>query len=87
MVCRLFAVPIQGGRILYDGIDGFVVPVRDVEALKEKILYLYEHEKERREMGRNALQRAKEFTWDRYGERMVETYRKILGTKSKDNAR
>jgi len=63
------------------GIDGFVVPVRDVEALKEKILYLYEHEKERKEMGRNALERAKEFTWDRYGERMVEAYKKILSSK------
>jgi glycosyltransferase involved in cell wall biosynthesis len=67
-----------GEDLIRDGIDGFVVPVRDVEALKEKILYLYEHENERREMGRNALQRVKEFTWDRYGERVVEAYRRTL---------
>ena len=67
-----------GEDIIRDGIDGFVVPVRDVEALKEKILYLYEHEEERREMGRNALERAKGFTWDRYGERVVEAYKRIL---------
>lgn len=70
-----------GEDIIRDGVDGFVVPVRDVEALKEKILYLYEHEEECKEMGRNALERAKEFTWDRYGERMVEAYKKILGSK------
>ena len=64
-----------------NGIDGFVVPVRDVEALKEKVLYLYEHEEERREMGRNALERAKEFTWDRYGERVVEAYKRILNLR------
>lgn len=70
-----------GEDIIRDGVDGFVVPVRDVGALKEKILYLYEHEEERKEMGRNALERAKEVTWDRYGERMVQAYKKILSSK------
>lgn len=70
-----------GEDIIRDSVDGFVVPVRDVEALKEKILYLYEHEEERKEMGRNALERAKEFTWDRYGESVVEAYKKILSSK------
>jgi len=65
-------------EVIRDGMDGFIIPIRDVEALKEKILYLYEHEEERREMGRNALERAKEFTWDRYGDRMVEAYKRIL---------
>lgn len=73
-----------GEDIIRDGVDGFVVPVRDVEALKEKILYLYEHEEERRAMGRSALKRAREFTWDRYGERVVETYRNLLA-KSESN--
>jgi glycosyltransferase involved in cell wall biosynthesis len=66
-----------GEDIICDGADGFVVPARDVEALKEKILYLYEHEAERRAMGRSALKRAQEFTWDRYGERIVEIYREL----------
>ena len=29
--------------IVRDGLDGFIIPIRDVSALKEKILYLYEH--------------------------------------------
>lgn len=67
-----------GEDIIRNGIDGFVVPVRDVDALKEKILYLYENETERREMGLAALTRAQEFTWDRYGERIVKVYSALL---------
>ena len=35
-----------GEDIIRDGVEGFVIPIRDVEALKEKILYLYENEEE-----------------------------------------
>lgn len=70
--------------IVRDGVDGFVVPAGDVEALKEKILYLYEHKEERRAMGRSALERAHEFTWDRYGEEIVETYRSLLAKSEGD---
>jgi len=68
-----------GEDIIRDSVDGFVVPLRDVEALKEKILYLYEHGEERRAMGQSALERVKQFTWDRYGERVVRVYQRILG--------
>lgn len=67
-----------GQDIVRNGIDGYIVPERDVGALKEKILYLYEHEEERKSMGKSAQQRAKEFTWDKYGKRMTETYRQLL---------
>ena len=58
--------------------DGFVGPARNVEILKEKIIYLYEHEDERKEMGLSARQRARDFTWGKYGDRMEEVYRKII---------
>lgn len=67
-----------GEDIIRDGVDGFVVPARDVEALREKILYLYEHEEERRMMGQSALKRAQEFTWDRYGKQIIDMYKGIL---------
>lgn len=67
-----------GEDIIRDGIDGFVVPVGDVNALKQRILFLYENKTERQAMGNAAMLRAKEFTWDRYGERIVETYGKLL---------
>jgi len=63
-----------------NGVDGFVVPVRDVESLKERLLFLYENEDARRQMGRRAFERAQDFTWDAYGERIAAQYERILHT-------
>lgn len=65
--------------IVRDGEDGFVIPIRDVEVIKEKILYFYEHPEERERMGRSAKERVSSgFTWDDYGARMVKAYEQIL---------
>ncbi len=64
--------------IIQNGKEGFIIPIRDVNSLKEKILYLYEHEDERRFMSKMALKRAKEFTWDIYGEKITNKYKKVL---------
>jgi glycosyltransferase involved in cell wall biosynthesis len=64
-----------GEDIVRNGIDGFCIPIRDVEALKEKILLFYENPQLREEMGRNALEQSiKTITWDNYGEKIVEAY-------------
>ena len=55
-----------------DGVDGFVIPIRDVKALKEKILYFYNNPDKAIEMGKNARQRAEEFTWERYMENLIK---------------
>jgi glycosyltransferase involved in cell wall biosynthesis len=69
-----------GEDIVCDGQDGFVVPIRDVEALKEKILFFYENPDASKEMGYSAQQRVKSnFTWADYGNRIVGEYRRILG--------
>jgi glycosyltransferase involved in cell wall biosynthesis len=62
-----------------DGKEGFVVPIRDVEALKEKILYLYENQDIAKEMGQNAKQTISTgYTWDDYGNKIVDKYKKIM---------
>jgi glycosyltransferase involved in cell wall biosynthesis len=66
--------------MIRDGIDGFIVPTRDVEALKDRLLYLYSHEQERQAMGRSALERVREFTWDRYGDRIASEYGRVVTT-------
>lgn len=81
MVCGLPVICTTntgGADIIRDGKEGFIIPIRDVNALKEKILYFYEHEEERKQMSENALKRAKEFTWDVYGEKIVAEYEWIL---------
>ncbi|MEA5602304.1 glycosyltransferase family 4 protein [Nostoc sp. UHCC 0252] len=67
-----------GEDIVRDGIDGFCVPIRDVEALKEKILFLYENSEKRYEMGINALEQArKSLSWDEYGDKIANAYLQV----------
>jgi glycosyltransferase involved in cell wall biosynthesis len=54
------------GDIVRDGIDGYIVPIRDPEAIAGKLEYLRANPEFRLQMGRNARERALEFTWARY---------------------
>ena len=68
-----------GEDIIRDGIDGFIIPIRNVEKLKEKILFFYENPDIAKKMGENAKERVKSaFTWHDYGEKIFEAYNKIL---------
>ncbi|MGI2901909.1 glycosyltransferase family 4 protein [Tolypothrix sp. VBCCA 56010] len=74
-----------GEDIVRDGIDGFCVPIRDVEALKEKIIWLYDNPDKQVEMGNNALAQArKSLDWDDYGQKISSEYLKILQPVSAD---
>ncbi len=64
-----------GEDIVRDGIDGFCVPIRNIEVLKEKILFLYENQERRDEMSKNALKQAhNSLSWNDYGEKIVNAY-------------
>lgn len=60
------------------GKDGFVIPIRSTEALKEKIKYFYDHPHKIEEMGLHALEKAKEYTAEAYAKRAVAAYQKML---------
>jgi glycosyltransferase involved in cell wall biosynthesis len=85
MACGLPVIATEnscGPDVIREGKEGFVIPIRNVEKLKEKITWLYEHSRERAEMGLNALARVKgAFTWDVYGAAMVEQYQSILSAR------
>ncbi|MEM4605437.1 MAG: glycosyltransferase family 4 protein [Candidatus Pacearchaeota archaeon] len=68
----------NSGSIARDGKEGFIVPIRNVKALKEKILYFYKNPKAAKKMGWAARKRVENFTWEKYGENLVKTYKKIL---------
>jgi len=71
-----------GENIVRDGKDGFVIPIRDVEKLKEKLVYLYENPEICRKMGESAKQRVSQgFTWDDYGDKIINIYENILTQK------
>jgi len=55
-----------GTDILTDGLEGFIVPIRDVEALKAKLEWCYRHPEALVEMGHAARRRAEKLTWAAY---------------------
>jgi starch synthase len=67
---------LQG--ILRENEDGFIVPIRDVDALAEKILFLYKNRDICKQMGKSARQTAETCTWQRYREQIATVFRKIL---------
>lgn len=65
-----------------DGVEGFIIPIQDPEALRERVLYLYEHPEVRDEMAQAALQRVQSLGgWNEYGRQAVATYRSALERK------
>jgi glycosyltransferase involved in cell wall biosynthesis len=74
MACGLpvICTPNSGGdSVINDGTNGFIVPIRDDVAIAEKIKYLYLHPSQCQRMGRNAAEKAREFSWDNYGDKLA----------------
>ena len=69
--------------ITKDGEEGFVIPIRSIGAIQEKVTYLYNNKLACKQMGEKAKKKvAAGYTWDDYGERYI----KFLADKlRKDN--
>jgi len=63
----------NAGSVVRNGVEGFIVPIRDVEALAAAVERL-RAERLQREMGRAARARAEEFTWKEHGEKLSCVY-------------
>jgi glycosyltransferase involved in cell wall biosynthesis len=61
------------GSVVRDGIDGFIVPVRDSDAIVEKLELLAGRADLRREMSRRAKEQAAEYTLAKYGKRLLQS--------------
>ncbi|UAJ72560.1 glycosyltransferase [Synechocystis sp. PCC 7339] len=59
------------GSVVRDGIEGFIVPIRDSNLLAERIEQLATDRQLRERMGQAAKERAKDYTWKRYGARLL----------------
>lgn len=65
---------------LTEGINGYIVPARNIEKLKEKITLLYERQDLARQMGLEARKTAVEnFTWEAYGKKIISNYLRLIG--------
>ena len=67
-----------GPDVIQDGVDGYLVPPGDAKAIADKLCFLYEHRGRLLEKGRAARRRAEEFSWERYGDSAVDTFRGVL---------
>jgi len=59
------------GSVVRDGVDGFIVPIRNPQVLADRLQLLLNDRLLRVQMGVAARSRAREFTWQRYGERLL----------------
>lgn len=85
MACGIpvITTPNAGGSdIITNGVEGFIVPIRDVEALKEKLEWCYCHLPDLAEMGRAARRKAEQFTWDLYRQRLVRRVQELLSHRT-----
>lgn len=72
----------NSGSVVRDGVDGFIVPIRDVNALEEKISLLLRSDDLRQHMSKNARKRAEEFSWGVYQTRIAQLFHEELGFPS-----
>jgi glycosyltransferase involved in cell wall biosynthesis len=67
------------GSVVRDGVEGFLVPPRDVDALVERLRLLHRDPDLRARMALAARARAEEFTWAHYGARLSDWLDAELG--------
>ena len=66
------------GAAIRDGQDGFIVPIRDPDALADRLLRLYRDPALRRAMGQSAYEYVQQFTWEAYHRQVIANYRQVL---------
>jgi len=82
----VITTPNGPGDIVRDGVDGFVVPIRDPKIIVEKLECLRANPHLRAEMGANARRRALEFSWEVYQNRIRAMLQSWMQTVSEAEA-
>jgi glycosyltransferase involved in cell wall biosynthesis len=79
----IIATPNTGASdLITDGVEGFLVPVRDPDAALAKLALLATDPALRRKMGRRARVRVETgFSWTDYGDRTVVAYQGALQSR------
>lgn len=67
------------GSVVRDGLDGWMIPIRDVESLMAKLSWFRDHPAEASAMGASAAAHVQQFTWARYTQQVVRVYEQLLG--------
>jgi glycosyltransferase involved in cell wall biosynthesis len=67
----------NSGSVVRDGVDGFIVPIRDVTAICESIEKLHRDRELAREMGASARKHVEQYTWENYSRELARRYVEI----------
>jgi glycosyltransferase involved in cell wall biosynthesis len=81
MACGLPAIVSENSLahdVIDDGVDGWVLPIRDSDAIAACLRRLYDDRQLQREMGRAARLKAEQYPWGRYGEAVREGLAGVL---------
>ncbi len=81
MACGIpiITTPNAGGfDLITNGVEGFIVPIRDVESLKEKIEWCYLHPQELSQMGEAARKKAEQLNWGLYRHKLITCIKEIV---------
>lgn len=70
-------------ELVENGKEGFVVPIRDPDAIKEKIQYFHDNPDEIKRMGKNAREKAEIYSWEIIEERYRNLIKDVLNEKSR----
>ncbi len=69
----------NSGTVLRDGVDGWIIPYDQPEAMAQRVMELAEDEEKRLAMGRAARRRAEEFDIDYYGRELAALLHRVCG--------
>ena len=82
MACGRPVVASQIGGLAYlvqDGVTGFTVPVDDPNELANRLTSLLQDSSLREQMGKQAVQVAQDYAWDKIATKMMVQYEGLLG--------
>jgi glycosyltransferase involved in cell wall biosynthesis len=66
-----------GPDLIEDGVTGFIIPIRDVDAICDRLAWIHDHPQEGIEMGRRARTRVASLTQTDYRRRFAERIRNV----------
>lgn len=78
--CPVVASKHTGAEdLMADGLEGFIVPVRDITTLVSRLQHLADKPELRNKMGEHALQRVEKMGgWHDYGDQAISIYKEVI---------
>jgi glycosyltransferase involved in cell wall biosynthesis len=68
----------NAGSVVRDEIEGFLLPMRDVDGMAGRLERLRADAQLRHDMGNAARRRAEGFTWRAYGDNLAQLYQQLV---------